>query len=610
MDIDIALNYVNDLLKANIGRELRKPEKTIFKGSWQGMTYEQMADNSEYSANYLMRDIAPKFWKTLTSIFGENIGKSNFRLKVSGFYDLLPIESQGLPIQNTKKLNLRDWQNAPSIPSSYYNRESELESLQQWIGEDNCQLLKIWGLSGSGKTLLMRSLGESIQEKYEVVIWRSLALSPSFPELIEDLLYSGFSIQEKDRTQLLGRLITQMQSHSCLIMLDGIEAILQPKALGGRYLSGYEDYDRFFKVVGKSQHRSCVVVTSLENFGETATSNDPLTYDRKLSGLSLEEARSLLQEQLAIKRTEEYLVEYYQGNPAILMAIAQIIRELFNGNTREFVEQESLVFGSIDRLLGKTFNRLSVLETEILYWLAGESKPMALGEIQDEIPLSIYPVELIEALKSLMQRSLLETREIERRSVFVLLPMIREYVTNQFIAQIADNSSSANRLNSSMVSDTIELGQAVEKPTHLSQWLQNRFEPGWQPVKTLFIASGRSPARLRSAFNLRGEGVVRRFKQIKLGTKNSESVLLVVAVNQEESALKICVQVQPTFSQQILPAKLKLNLLDSAQKVLASIQAKAQDNFIQLPYFRGNRQERFKLALNLGSNNYEHEFLI
>ena len=610
MDIDIALNYVNDLLKANIGRELRKPEKTIFKGSWQGMTYEQMADNSEYSANYLMRDIAPKFWKTLTSIFGENIGKSNFRLKVSGFYDLLPIESQGLPIQNTKKLNLRDWQNAPSIPSSYYNRESELESLQQWIGEDNCQLLKIWGLSGSGKTLLMRSLGESIQEKYEVVIWRSLALSPSLPELIEDLLYSGFSIQEKDRTQLLGRLITQMQSHSCLIMLDGIEAILQPKALGGRYLSGYEDYDRFFKVVGKSQHRSCVVVTSLENFGETATSNDPLIYDRKLSGLSLEEARSLLQEQLAIKRTEEYLVEYYQGNPAILMAIAQIIRELFNGNTREFVEQESLVFGSIDRLLGKTFNRLSVLETEILYWLAGESKPMALGEIQDEIPLSIYPVELIEALKSLMQRSLLETREIERRSVFVLLPMIREYVTNQFIAQIADNSSSANRLNSSMVSDTIELGQAVEKPTHLSQWLQNRFEPGWQPVKTLFIASGRSPARLRSAFNLRGEGVVRRFKQIKLGTKNSESVLLVVAVNQEESALKICVQVQPTFSQQILPAKLKLNLLDSAQKVLASIQAKAQDNFIQLPYFRGNRQERFKLALNLGSNNYEHEFLI
>ena len=610
MDIDIALNYVNDLLKANIGRELRKPEKTIFKGSWQGMTYEQMADNSEYSANYLMRDIAPKFWKTLTSIFGENIGKSNFRLKVSGFYDLLPIESQGLPIQNTKKLNLRDWQNAPSIPSSYYNRESELESLQQWIGEDNCQLLKIWGLSGSGKTLLMRSLGESIQEKYEVVIWRSLALSPSFPELIEDLLYSGFSIQEKDRTQLLGRLITQMQSHSCLIMLDGIEAILQPKALGGRYLSGYEDYDRFFKVVGKSQHRSCVVVTSLENFGETATSNDPLIYDRKLSGLSLEEARSLLQEQLAIKRTEEYLVEYYQGNPAILMAIAQIIRELFNGNTREFVEQESLVFGSIDRLLGKTFNRLSVLETEILYWLAGESKPMALGEIQDEIPLSIYPVELIEALKSLMQRSLLETREIERRSVFVLLPMIREYVTNQFIAQIADNSSSANRLNSSMVSDTIELGQAVEKPTHLSQWLQNRFEPGWQPVKTLFIASGRSPARLRSAFNLRGEGVVRRFKQIKLGTKNSESVLLVVAVDQEESALKICVQVQPTFSQQILPAKLKLNLLDSAQKVLASIQAKAQDNFIQLPYFRGNRQERFKLALNLGSNNYEHEFLI
>ncbi|MEM7757964.1 MAG: DUF1822 family protein [Cyanobacteria bacterium P01_A01_bin.40] len=612
MDFDTALDYVNSVLRDKTGKELTKPEITIFKGSWQGMTYEQMANSSSYSTNYLMRDIAPKLWKTLSAVFQENIGKTNFRLKLCNLYELSPEEIHQKIIKPSTVRNPSrfDWGDFLSTPLFYVDRRAELETLQQWIVEEKCQLLNIWGLSGSGKTLLMQSLGKLIQQEYEVVIWKNLALAPTLTELIDDLLKS-FNIHEKNQIKLLPNLMAMIRSHRCLIMLDGMEAILQPHTLTGKYLPGYEDYATFWRTMEESSHQSCIVTTSLENYRVASKSHNASIRNWKLSGLSQQEAKTLLTaDNLNIDESGENLIAYYQGNPAFLIFVGQIIRELFNSNIQEFLATNSLMFSEIERLLNKSFSRLSVLETEILYWFAGESRPMSLLEIQKVITLSIYPVELIEALKSLVQRALIETNQIEQCSVFVLSPIIREFVTNQFIAQIGDNFSLDNRINSSLTSNTINLGNATSELTHLSQWLQNSFEPGWQPVETLFVASERSPARLRSAFNLRGEGVVKRFKQINFENASSSAVLLLVAVSQDESAFKICVQAQPTFSQQTLPVNLQLKLIDSSDAILASIQAQDQDNYIQLPYFRGVLQERFKLRLGLDQANYEEEFVI
>ena len=266
------------------------------------------------------------------------------------------------------------------------------------------------------------------------------------------------------------------------------------------------------------------------------------------------------------------------------------------------------MFGEIARLLSKPWDRLSSLETEILYWLASESQPMSLSEIQEGIPLSIYPVELLEALESLIARSLIETTQVGQRSVFTLSPAIRQLAIERFVAQVGDNFSLANRQNSSSSENTIALGKTTQV-THLSQWLQHRFEFGWRPIETLFTASERSPARLRSAFNLRGEGVIKRFKQINLSTDNS-AVLLLVAISQEDTAFKICVQAQPALSQQALPDNLELSLIDTSDTVLATIISQAKDNFIQLPYFSGTKNEKFKIGIDLDSASYREEFLI
>ena len=611
MDLETALEFVNQVLKNKVKRNLRPPETTVFSGTWQGITYEQMAQSSPYSANYLMRDIAPKFWKLLSTVFDTNIGKSNLKIQLCKFYDssqigVSAVNKRGKAIQNYQQ----SWQNSITFPSVFYGRQNELEKVFNWAIEDRCQLIKIWGLSGTGKTLLMKKIGEQLQQHYKVVIWRSLATAPELNSLAMDLLQE-MDVEPANTGALLPQLMEQMRSRRCLIMLDGVESLLQNNAFNGQYKDNYADYHNFFKTVGSSSHQSCVITTSLENFGRTMLANSNKAIRQlKLEGLSLTAAKAAFNigESAPSTATIE-LIDYYQRNPAILSFVAQIIGKLFNGNIAEFTSQKSMVFGEIARLLGKSFSRLSSLETEILYWLASESQAMSLTEIHNGIPLSIYPQELIEALESLNQRSLIEVAQIEDRSVFHLSPMIREFVVNQFIATIGNNFSLANRQTSLLSPGTIELGSA-NQIVHLSQWLQNKFEPGWQPVETLFAASGRSPARLRSAFSLRGSEVVKRFKQIRLGTDNPIEVLLVIAISQLESAFKICVQAQPPLLYQTLPSNLELSLIDLEDNILATIVAQTGDNFIQLPYFSGAKSEKFTVGLSLDSSSRREKFLI
>lgn len=615
MNLETALDFINETLLNTLGREIRKPETIILMGTWKGMTYEQMANSSAYSANYLMRDVAPKFWKLLSIVLEKNVGKNNLRQTLEQLYRSSPhkVEPKLTHVsQNQINSKKHDWKEAINGPASFYGRREELETIVKSIRQNRCQVLKIHGLSGIGKTVLMKRIAESIQDQYEVIIWRSLAGAPLLKELVTDILWSGFNIAEKDETRLIPQLIDRIQTHSCLIMLDGLEAILQSQTLSGNYREQYQNYAEFLHILEESTHSSCILITCLENpGGSISAQHEGSNYSLRLSGLSTLETQQLLEgESLTSVAELERLSNYYEGNPGILLSAAQIIRELFNGNVQEFFEQRSLVFGGIEKTLNKSFSRLSTLETEILFWLASESQAISLAQIKQSIPLSIYSVELIRALESLIQRSLVEVHQIEQHSVYILVPMIKELVTNQFIAQISENFSLVNRLNSCSVEPTLEIGRIRQKPTNLSKWLDNSFESEWEPMAKLFASSRVVSARLRSAFSFRSPGIVQRFKQINFKGNKPISVLLLIAVIPEEFVVKVCIQAQATFLEQILPTNLQLNLIDSNKTNLASTISGSKDSYIQLPCFRGEREEKFKVILRLESTDYEEIFLI
>jgi AAA-like domain len=61
------------------GGHLKDVEIQVLQGSWEGMTYEKMAEQYYLSVNYLRGDIGNKLWQKLSSALGEEVTKHNFK---------------------------------------------------------------------------------------------------------------------------------------------------------------------------------------------------------------------------------------------------------------------------------------------------------------------------------------------------------------------------------------------------------------------------------------------------------------------------------------------------------------------------------------------------
>ena len=102
------------------------------------------------------------------------------------------------------------------------------------------------------------------------------------------------------------------------------------------------------------------------------------------------------------------LTHNYSGNPLAFKIVAGTIKDLFNGDIEQFLQREIISFDDIEDLLTEQFNRLSELEQEIMYWLAIEREPITFNQLQQNLLLSVSSKKLLEAIKSLKRRSLIE----------------------------------------------------------------------------------------------------------------------------------------------------------------------------------------------------------
>lgn len=79
MTFQDVLEIVESAVYKTTKRKLTDPEMTVLRGSWEGLTYEKMAEGSPYKPNYLKGDVSHKFWKLLSEALGEEVSKRNFR---------------------------------------------------------------------------------------------------------------------------------------------------------------------------------------------------------------------------------------------------------------------------------------------------------------------------------------------------------------------------------------------------------------------------------------------------------------------------------------------------------------------------------------------------
>lgn len=155
----------------------------------------------------------------------------------------------------------------------------------------------------------------------------------------------------------------------------------------------------------------------------------------------------------------------------------------------------------------------------------------------------------------------------------------------------------------------------VQEQVHLSQWLQNIFDMGWETVEALF-----NPPQAELAFRFRSayptttatldnpESGVERVKLIGLERANEQVALFVGLKPTASSEMDIWVEVYPTGNKVHLPEDLQLMVLDENGEAVMQTQARSTKN-IQLK-FSGNPGERFGVKIALGDVSITEPFLI
>ncbi|BDA73686.1 hypothetical protein MC7420_7504 [Calothrix sp. PCC 7716] len=78
-DVEEILEFTDNLVYDNTGEHLNDIQKIILQESWQKTqkTYEQIAAELGYSANYIKQGVGPKLWRLLSEALGEKVSKTN-----------------------------------------------------------------------------------------------------------------------------------------------------------------------------------------------------------------------------------------------------------------------------------------------------------------------------------------------------------------------------------------------------------------------------------------------------------------------------------------------------------------------------------------------------
>ncbi|MDJ0600740.1 MAG: AAA family ATPase, partial [Crocosphaera sp.] len=282
MSLNEVLQFVDNLVFEQTGKHLDHIQEAVVKGTWERETYDSIAEKCHVTTNHV-GDVGYKLWQLLSEQLDEEINKRNFRSTI----ERLQVSSSPIIIQNNNHNfnfgsqtlpNSKDNQSnthtisrcsnhdltlAPTI-IDFYDRETELTTLSNWILNQNIPFISVLGLLGIGKTTLVKRFIDLNLQQFEVIIWKNLKFPKSLDLLLDDIL-NICEKEPKETTddkirQLLDILITQ----KCLIILDDVQNIFIPGEFSGQYQPKYSNYQNFLKLITEIKHQSHFILISQE----------------------------------------------------------------------------------------------------------------------------------------------------------------------------------------------------------------------------------------------------------------------------------------------------------------------------------------------------------
>ena len=421
---------------------LNPTQEIVLREVWNGKTYTKMAYDYNYDPEYI-KTVGCNLWQTLSRAFDEQINKSNFvpfmRQRISSFVEetVPAAELQSLPASIGAKQQFCSWTTAPNT-KHFIGREEELGMMKSWSLDPDCRLIVVSGMTGTGKTTLVTEFAKSIKAEFDYVIWFSLSQLPSLTTLLNKYLNTidpqrVTDGKPQELSFLLSEFIDCLRRHKILLVLDGLQYILEVNRGSISYKKEFEGYGQFLRSIVSTNHQSLLVTTSrikpkpLEYYASNQVKFLALKgFDRETTIDFLghnAETQIVEQELLRLSGTMQY-------NPQLLK-IANNHLDIFTEDDAEHVIEDLCLLEAIGELLEQELSYLSPLGKKIVYWLAISCTPLSSEELSRQIKHVESRLKFLQSLKSLIERSLV----IKENSTYTLMPIMKVYLRRKLVEQ-------------------------------------------------------------------------------------------------------------------------------------------------------------------------------
>lgn len=190
MNLEKALKLADEIVFEKTGKHLNDIQKAVLRVTLQKETYKDIAKEFDCTDGNV-RKVGAELWQILSEELGEIVTKSNFRSAMERWQSCNVLNfaenvsttlticqkarhppdtpNSDQPKQQTshskKPATLhQDLDEMPEL-GDFYNRNTELKTLTNWILQQHSRLIALTGISGIGKTTLAVKLVHQIKEK-------------------------------------------------------------------------------------------------------------------------------------------------------------------------------------------------------------------------------------------------------------------------------------------------------------------------------------------------------------------------------------------------------------------------------------------------------------
>ena len=431
---------------------LNPTQEIVLREVWNGKTYSKMACDYNYDPEYI-KTVGCNLWHTLSSAFDEQINKGNFvpfmRRKISQLVEDKKNQSENYQTKalpaNFPGRKTGHWTTAPNT-KYFVGRESEIRLLDSWTQDSDCRCIVVSGMSGCGKTTLVTKFARDIKDNFDYVIWFSLDHTPPLTTLLNNYLkIIKQHSEEKNYSEplelsfLLSEFIDCLKQQKVLLILDGLQSILEVNRTHFSYKKEFDDYGQFLRSIISTNHQSLLIASSrikpkfLEYYASSQVRFlDLQGFNKQTTKIFLSlESNSSLEEQKLLS-----LSATLQNNPQLLKIVENHL-DIFSEDNTEQVLQDLSLLEAISNLLEQELSYLSDLDKEIIYWLAISCSPISLKELSNYLELSKPKLKLFHSVNCLTKRSLI----IQNDTQYSLMPIMKSYLRRKFVKQALQSNN-------------------------------------------------------------------------------------------------------------------------------------------------------------------------